>query len=150
MHGIHVLDKFHKSCAPLFLRQDQQFVWGPELKAELKRLDEYYKSMPESRKEKGLFAIAAQPPVTEGTLMTQLYDRFLRPIWRDPEAFNVELNPEKEKKLVEHLKGQMDNAVPTNESVEVDTADFLGLRRKVQKRRGSYWQLPKNLPSSEE
>ena len=82
--------------------------------------------------------------------MTQLYDRFLRPIWRDPEAFNVELNPEKEKKLVEHLKGQMDNAVPTNESVEVDTADFLGLRRKVQKRRGSYWQLPKNLPSSEE
>jgi hypothetical protein len=45
-------DKFHRSCAPLFLRPDQQFVWGPELKAELKRLNEYYSEMPDSTRER--------------------------------------------------------------------------------------------------
>jgi hypothetical protein len=139
-------DKFHRSCAPLFLRPDQQFVWGPELKAELKRLNEYYSGMPESTKEKGLFAIAAQPPVTEGALMTQLWDRFLRPAWRKPRGFNVDLDPEKGKKLAEHIIRQMDEAVPTKESINSDAADFLNLQKKIRKRRGSYWQLPKDLP----
>ena len=143
-------DKFHRDCAPLFLRADQQFVWGLELKAELKRLNEYYSDMPESTKEKGLFAIAAQPPVTEGALMTQLWDRFLRPAWRKPEGFTVNLGPEKEKKLAEHIIRQMDEAVPTNESINSDAADFLNLRKKIQKRRGSYWQLSKDLPISEQ
>ncbi len=143
-------DKFHRSCAPLFMRSNQQFVWGPELKAELKRLDEYYSGMSESAKEKGLFAIAAQPPVTEGALMTQLYDRFLRPTWRDPKGFNVTLNPEKEKELIEHLKRQRDEAVPTKEGIKSDAADFLSLRKKVQARRGSYWQLPKDLALKKE
>jgi len=139
-------DKFHKACSPLFLRGDQQFVWGPELKAELKRLDEYYKGMPESTKEKGLFAIAEQPPVTEGALLTQLWDRFLRPAWRKPGGFNVELPPEKEKEIVEALKRQRDEAVPTKENVKSDAAEFLHLQKKIQKKRGSYWQLPKDLP----
>jgi hypothetical protein len=139
-------DKFHQRCAPLFLRPDQQFVWGPELKAELKRLNKYYSEMPESIKEKGLFAIAGQPPVTEGSLMTQLWDRFLRPAWRKPRGFNVDLDPEKGKKLAEHIIRQMDEAVPTKESINSDAADFLNLQKKIQKRRGSYWQLPKDLP----
>ena len=54
-------DKFHRSCVPLFLRQDQEFVWGPELKAELKRLDEYYKAMPESTKERGFSRLRPRP-----------------------------------------------------------------------------------------
>ena len=142
-------DKFHRSCAPLFLRRNQQFVWGPELKAELKRLDAYYRRMPESTKEKGLFAIAAQPPVTEGALMTRLYDRFLRPTWRKQKGISIDLDPEKEKQILAQLKRQFDEAVPTNETLASDAADFLHVKKNVQKKRGSYWQLPKNLPDEE-
>lgn len=144
-------DKFHRSSAPLFLLPSQQFVWGPELKAELKRLNEYYSGLPESTKEKGLYEIAAQPPVTEGALMTQLWDRFLRPEWRKPRQFNVEnRDPEKQKELLDRLKRLKEEAVPTNERVQSDAADFLHLEKRVQKKRGSYWQLPKDLPISEE
>jgi hypothetical protein len=145
-------DKFHRSCAPLFLLPNQQFVWGPDLKAELKRLNEYYSGLPESTKQKGLFAIAAQPPVTEGALMTQLWDRFLRPTWRKPGGFTVELEPEKQKELAEHIIRQMDGArptKPTKENINSDAADFLSLKKRFPMRRGSYWQLPKGLPEDE-
>jgi len=140
-------DKFHRDCTPLFLRPDQQFVWGPELKAELKRLNEYYSAMPESIKEKGIYAFAEQPPVVEGALMTQLWDRFLRPAWREPKGFDVDLDPEKEKQLVEQIKRQKENAVPMDATqLNSDDTDFLQLERKIQMRRGSYWQVPKDLP----
>jgi hypothetical protein len=78
--------------------------------------------------------------------MTQLWDRFLRPAWRKPEGFNVILDLEKNKELVAQINKQMDEAMPTNESINSDAADFLSLKKKIQKRRGSYWQLPKDLP----
>ena len=39
-------DKLHRACARLFLRQDQLFVWGEDLKADLKALDLRYKALP--------------------------------------------------------------------------------------------------------
>jgi hypothetical protein len=142
-------DKFHRSCAPLFLRGNQEFVWGPELKAELTRLNEYYLGLPECEKEKGLYAIAGYPPVNDGSLMTCLYDRFLRPIWREPRSTKVAMDPEKEKELIDALKRQMDGAVPV-EPMKFDDADFLRMKRKIQMKRGSHWQLPKDLPAEKE
>ena len=78
--------------------------------------------------------------------MTRLWDRFLRPAWRSQEGCTVNLDPEKEKQLVEQLKREMDEAVPTSESVESDAAHFLSLEKNIQKKRGSYWQVPKDLP----
>jgi hypothetical protein len=141
-------DKFHRSCVPLFLRKDQEFVWGPELKAELRRLNEYYLGMPESEREKGLYAFAGYPPVNEGSLMTRPYDRFLRPVCR--EAKSIDLDPEKQREIIQRLNRQIDDVVPAHEIINSDNAQFLRLEKKVQMKRGSYWQLPKNLPVKDE
>ena len=45
-------DKFHRNCAPLFLRKDQTFIWGLDLKADLQKIDQYYESLPLEEKEK--------------------------------------------------------------------------------------------------
>jgi len=50
-------DKLHQKCTPLFLRDKQEFVWGPDLKADLKRMNAYYLTLPEAVREKGLNAI---------------------------------------------------------------------------------------------
>src|SRR6266516_3875031 len=55
-------DKLHKRCASLFLREDQKFVWGHELKAGLKEIHRQMIQLAEEEREKGLFKIAAVPP----------------------------------------------------------------------------------------
>ena len=47
-------DRLHRKCAPLFLRENQTFIWGPELKLALSALDQHYSTLPESEKENAL------------------------------------------------------------------------------------------------
>lgn len=89
-------DNLHRRCAPLFLLEDQAFVWAPDLKEDLKKINDYYDKYPDSEKEKGLFNIASTPPTDEEFLISNLWDRFcLR--WRSRPKQSV---PKKNKKLV--------------------------------------------------
>lgn len=56
--------------APLFLRADQSFVHGDDLKADLKRLDLHYDALPEEEKKKGVYHFAAYPPDDDSFLVT--------------------------------------------------------------------------------
>lgn len=145
-------DTFHRRCAPLFLRPDQEFVWGPDLKAALKKLNESYQSLSEEEKEKGLYEFAAQPPPDDDCLITRLWNRFLKPTWRDATA-KTPLNEERQKTLIKQLD-EMSKAAPVSSGmVDVknsDSLDYIVIERKVQKRRGSYWQLPKDLKDAEQ
>jgi hypothetical protein len=62
-------DRLHQRITPLFLREDQEFVWAPGLKADLGRLDAHYDGLPESVKAQGIMRFALQPP-TEGDFLT--------------------------------------------------------------------------------
>jgi hypothetical protein len=144
-------DRFHQRCAPLFLRADQQFAWGPDLKAALKSLDDHYDKLPNVEKEKGIFAIADRPPLTEKSLVTELWDQFL-PRWREPVESVSQADPEAEKHLIRQLKQFSDApAVPREEAdFDVNDMDYMVVKCKVQKKRGKYWQLPKDLKADEE
>jgi len=73
-------DKLHRRIAPLFLRSTQDFVWAPELKTDLMKLDAHFSTFPESVKAQGIFAFASWPPEDDGFLTTRLWDRHL-PEW---------------------------------------------------------------------
>ncbi len=145
-------DTFHKRCAPLFLRPDQEFVWGPDLKAALKKLNESYQGLSEKEKEKGLYGFAAQPPPDDDFLITRLWNRFLKPTWRDAND-KTPVNEEQQKALIEQLK-EMSKAAPVSSRTvdlkNTDGLDYIVIERKVQKRRGSYWQVPKDLKDAEQ
>lgn len=72
-------DKLHCRCAPLFLRSDQEFIWGEALKADLKCLNEHYTRLPDVQKEKGIMRFAPYPPETGDFLVSDIWDRHLRP-----------------------------------------------------------------------
>jgi hypothetical protein len=74
-------DKLHERVVPLFLRQNQTFVKGQELKADLHKLDEYYSALPEETKARGLHKFADCPPEDTTFLVTRLWDTYL-PAWR--------------------------------------------------------------------
>lgn len=52
-------DDLHRRTAPLFMRPDQAFVWGIDLKPALRTINEHFLQLPEQEREKGISAFAA-------------------------------------------------------------------------------------------
>jgi hypothetical protein len=153
-------DKLHRQSAPPFLRTDQKFVWGQELKADLKTLVEHYKSLPEEEQEKALMNVARVPP--EGSVIATLWNDLakimkqqeqeeLRNLFDAPpveeQTRNATSFPKAEGELVKHLKRFHDapELSPSEIDFDMTNPDVLSVKRAVRKRRGSFWQLPKNL-----
>jgi hypothetical protein len=143
-------DKLHRKCTPLFLRPDQSFVWGPDLKSDLKRLNDYYASFSNDIKEKGIMSFASRPPVDKDFLVTRLWDRHL-PAWRhisdDAEARDPEIN----KAIIDQFNKEI--AAPTVSPEDLDftdeDADFFTIQRKCRRRKGGWYLLPKDLKVDE-
>ena len=71
----------------------------------------------------------------------------MNPTWRNLHKTRVPREALQDAKLVEHLKKF--TKAPTLSPNEVDfspgEAKMVGLQRTVQKRKGSFWQLPRDL-----
>lgn len=126
-------DKLHRNTAPLFVRPDQSFVWGPDLKAALKSINEHFLKLPEAEREKGISAIAHAPP--PGNLVADLWDKFLRKGYRDEPQ--IEMDPEKEAELVKRLKAFSKQPTVGVPGVGMDDAEMVSVERRVRRRRGS-------------
>jgi hypothetical protein len=140
-------DKLHRRCAPLFLRQDQEFVWGLDLKDDLKKINIFFDAFPDSEKERGLYAIATYPPDDVGPLTARLWDRFLTK-WRihknKPPVFR---DKESEKKTIEDIKKVAEGKTidPKEADFDSKSADAMVLKKMVRKKKGKWWQVPKSL-----
>ena len=75
-------DWIHKECSPLFLRNDQTFVWGPEMKKDLKRINDFYSALPDSDKEQGNDFFAKAPPDIGDSIVQQLWSKHLPDVCR--------------------------------------------------------------------
>ena len=143
-------DRLHRKCAPLFLRNDQEFVLGGELKDGLRKLNQHYAQLPDSTKEQGVMSFAGGPPLEGEFLVTQLWERHLRKGCESKEVKAPEKTQDNSK-LVESLKMIRDAPPLRPEEVDFDPKDpdTLSIERSVRKRKGSWWQLPKGLKVSE-
>ena len=71
------MDKLHAWTVPVFLGEDQEFVWGADLKADLKRLDAYFESLPDDVKAQGVMKFANHLP-DDDTCLTRRLTSFSR------------------------------------------------------------------------
>jgi hypothetical protein len=139
-------DKLHRKCAPLFLRDDQQFVWGIDLKADLARMNAHYLTLPESERERGVMAFAHLPPKTGDFLTVQIYDRFGKH-WREG-SYEVSLGDDARKALADDILSLTESTetIPVPDNPDDPIFHMRTLARSVHKRKGSWWQLPKDYP----
>ncbi|MGO9572146.1 MAG: hypothetical protein ACLP5H_31890 [Desulfomonilaceae bacterium] len=139
-------DRLHQKCAPLFLRNDQQFVCGDDFKKGCKELNEFYSRLPQETKDQGLMSFAVDPPKQAQFLVTQLWDRHL-PGWRERQEFSQEDRAMIESYVKEKMS-KMVNAGPLDETeiaVSRENTDSILLKRMIKRKRGSWWQVDKNL-----
>ena len=141
-------DKLHQQCASLFLREDQSFIWGPKLKNDLSVLNEHYTDLPESEKEEGLIHFASYPPTEFESIVSQAWDKHLRP-WREDAKKHTKPDPNPD--LVNELKNLRNAPSLQPDMVDFDPedADVMSIRRMVRKQKGNWWQLPRDLKDND-
>ena len=141
-------DKLHRRTAKLFLRPDQEFVWGFELKADLKRLNTHYLTLPEKERDQGVLQIARHPPIEGEFLTTALWRK-----WMSDAAFSERdhadaMDPEKSRKLFERLKAFTEGETLPDSQISKANAglETMSIKRRVHRQKGSWYIVPKDLP----
>ncbi|WP_441004575.1 hypothetical protein [Pseudocolwellia agarivorans] len=139
-------DKLHKRVAPLFMKPGQKFVWGPDLKADLASLNKRYMELPQETKDKGLMSFASKPPTDGDYLTSKLWD-LMGTEWRKPKEVELPLSKDSNDKLLSHMKSFKEVPVtnPNFEDFDIDKLDSVSLQRFVTKKKGSWFQVPKDL-----
>jgi hypothetical protein len=130
-------DWVHRDCAPLFMRADQHFVSGPELKKALGDFNASMALLGDEQRSLSIPEIAPYPPLDGNSLLTKLWDRYhaawrtrREATWRDVPEWLSQSGPL--------------NKLP-DESLSAKTPDAIMRVRAVRQKKGSWWQVPKNL-----
>lgn len=72
-------DNFHKSFTPYFLRADQEFVHGEDLKQDIRRIQSCLTNMtPEDHRHYEIHYGSYPPPMTE-SIICEIWERHMRP-----------------------------------------------------------------------
>jgi hypothetical protein len=137
-------DKLHAKMARLFLRPDQEFVWGGDLKEEMRRLDAHYSALPREILEQGLMRFASEPPDDTSFLTTRLVDKFM-PGWRLRDKTRTPADAAD--RLIKEVKEYAQ--APSGEEVGIDDADFVVFERRVPIRMGKWRILPPGAEKNE-
>jgi hypothetical protein len=145
-------DELHVRSVPLFLRPDQSFVHGDDLKVDFKRLDRYYDALPEEEKKRGVYSFAAYPPNDDSYLVTQLWKKHMKPPddseKRPPrfEGKTVYVPPagSDPEKIIQALKDFEANAVPLDPEtpIALGEAAIVQFSRRVRRTKGKWIRVP--------
>jgi hypothetical protein len=136
-------DRLHQSCAPLFLRSDQKFVWGQDLKTSLGKINEHYLQFPESEKDKGVISFASDLPQINDSLIEQLWTQLL-PNYQKKKEGDASDKSSVNSPTFEEIKGMEDAPLLSPEDMDFDpvNVDRVLIKRRVRKIRGSWRQIP--------
>lgn len=146
-------DNLHKRVVPLFLRPDQSFVEGPDLKADLKRIDDYYTQLPKEQTDQGVYKFATSPPDGICPKVKELWDKHLtRPRDDEEEAegdeeVEVDCEPEQappkdDKALIDMINRAQSESTPLDLDPEnlpdIDDIQFAHVSRLVVPKKGKW------------
>lgn len=146
-------DNLHVRTVPYFLRSDQSFVNGIDLKADLRRIDEYYSAFPEEQKERGLFGFANYPPIDDSYLVTQLWNKHMKPpdgkrVPKEPtfevKTLNVPPAGSDPKEILKVLNDFEAKAIPIgpDAAIAMEEAAVVTFQRFVRRTKGKWKRVP--------
>jgi hypothetical protein len=136
-------DKLHMATVPLFLQPHQSFVSGFDLKDELGTLDRHFSALPEEVKRRGVHHFASQPPHDPAFLVARLWDRHMRPEWRDLKSTPDTKSPTSAEMVAKINRAVVASRSGANRSTkESDEMDYVITTHYVHKRKGKWNRFP--------
>jgi hypothetical protein len=140
-------DKIHKRCATLFMGERQEFVWGPDLKNDLREIDIHFDKLPQETKDKGLHSFAAQPPTDGNFMVSKLWDTYL-PKWRQRQPLpDDKLHKLQNSGLHQKMKRFANAEELPAEKVDFkpNEADAMLLKRSISRKKGKWYQIGQHI-----
>ena len=142
-------DKLHRRCATAFLTKWQDFVWAPDLKADLARINADLATKSEAERQEGLHKIAPYPPGDSTSLIVSLWQRHAPGASAEP-GEKPPRDPEAEKRLIEHLKSFSEApTAPDVAELSSEELESVTIERLVPARKGNWWLIPKAVADKE-
>jgi len=145
-------DRLHRSCASLFMRPNQEFVWGDELKMDLRALNEHYLSLPDEVKAQGIYKFASRLPDESNGLVRALFQRHAKGLLKPPSEINTDnLSPDAHKKIMDQIE-KWESAppkAPRDFKGDFDDLESLIIKRSVTRKRGAWLQIGPEVKDSE-
>lgn len=143
-------DKLHQRCAPAFLTKRQDFVWGPDLKADIARINRELSTLSEEARQVGLHKLAPRPPGDPSGLVASLWRKHAPNAETSSEP-KAPKSAEAERKLVEHLNSfTKAPTAPDVAGLPADELESLSIERLVPAKRGGWWLIPKDVADREQ
>jgi hypothetical protein len=141
-------DRLHRTCAPLFLRPNQSFVWGADLKADLGRVNAHFSGLPEEVRQQGIYRFARQLPDDWRGAIRELYERHTPGLLRPPPE--IPEDPEFHERIMNDVQA-WENAVDHAPKAAADRGKYesLVLKRVVSPQRGSWTQVARETKVEE-
>jgi hypothetical protein len=143
-------DKLHANIVPLFLRENQSFVLGKDLKEDLIKLDKHYSALPDEVKNQGLIRFAPYPPLDNEFLITRLWDKHMSKEWRENAKNHTPPSGKVKDNLLEEIKRLEKEAkpIPLGTKYNSDEVNNMILSRKVLSKKGKWPRFPPEVLES--
>ena len=137
-------DRLHKLLAPLFLRDDQSFISGEELKADFARLDAHYSTLSQETKARGVYVFAHSPPHDTSLLVTRLWDKYMSPKWRERKTPSPQPQSPIGKEFSDKIKEmeRMAKSEGSSQPTQSGESDQMVIKRMVSTTRGKWTRFP--------
>jgi hypothetical protein len=138
-------DKLHKEIAPHFISGDQMFIYGPELKADLKLIDEHYSAIPDELKARGVSSFAMFPPQDKQFLVCELWDKYMAKDWRNRD---LNMKPQAKTPASEFISNEIKemqnkaNFLGPESVVDLEDANSVVIKRMVRGTKGKWTRFP--------
>jgi len=135
-------DRLHRTCAPLFMRPDQQFLWGEDVKADLQANHVALMELPEAERNRGLLSMSPRPQ--EGGLIASVYKTQFK-VPRETPSRPFPRSDGVDRELAAKLRSFNEAATHQSgapQSFNPNDAQSMTIERYVHKRRGSWFQVP--------
>jgi hypothetical protein len=131
-------DNLHERVVPLFLRDDQSFVKGPELKADLGKIDEHYAQLPEELTAQGVYKFATSPPDGVCPVVMQLWDKHLASSWHKKEAEHEKAPSDDDKAEIDMINRAQNESTPIHpeQPPGIDDIHFSHVSRLIIPKKG--------------
>jgi hypothetical protein len=149
-------DNLHRRTVPLFLRHDQSFAEAAAFKAALRELDDYYDQFPNEVKELGVMVFAHYPPTDLDNLVVELWDKHMRPDWRDGAESSDKIlarwQAAQQQGSAAEFRARIESAQPLAdaEAQLEDEPDYIVIGHQVPVRKGKWRLLPEEVENAEE
>jgi len=103
-------DHLHRDLSAVLLRDDQSFVHGDELKAELKQLAEQWEAIGDAERREREYEYGSYPPFDEQSVTYRLWRKHMRP-WT-PGSGNraIKMSKEEEQALLKKINSLMEGS----------------------------------------